>query len=242
MVWCSCWALHTPRLEVADESSVTAAVGEVLAETGGRVGLLINNAGYYLVGPLEETSSAELCAQFETNVLGVHRVTRAVLPAMRQAGRGRIVILGSLSGLVTLPVAGPYHASKWALEALAESWRYELAPLGIGVVLMEPGPYKTLLHDNEVWADASCGPESPYGGLSDAYRREAAKLRRAELPALIDAIERAATVRRPRLRWPVGPNAFSASYLRRLTPDWLYELVVRVVFRQRRGGGSAAHH
>jgi NAD(P)-dependent dehydrogenase (short-subunit alcohol dehydrogenase family) len=236
------WSLHTPRLDVTDEGSVTVAVGELLAETGGRVDLLINNAGYYLFGPLEETSTDELRAQFETNVLGVHRVTRAVLPAMRQAGRGRIVILGSLSGLVTLPVVGPYHASKWALEALAESWRYELAPLGIAVVLIEPGPFKTLLHDNEVRAAASGGPDSPYCGLFDAYRREAAKLRRAELPALIDTIERAATVRRPRLRWPVGPNAFSASCLRRLTPDWLYELVMRVVFRQRRRVGSAAPH
>ena len=80
------------------------------------------------------------------------------------------------------------------------------------------------------------------GPPDQAYRREAAKLSRAELPILIDTIERAATVRRPRLRWPVGPNAFSAAYLRPLTPDWLYELVIRIVFRRRRSGGSVAPH
>lgn len=236
------WAVHTPRLDVSDDASVAAAVAELLAITGGRLDVLINNAGYYLFGPLEETSPDELRAQLETNVIGVHRVTRAVLPAMRRAGKDRIVILGSLSGLVTLPVVGPYHASKWAVEALAESLRYELSPLGIGVALIEPGPFKTLLHDNEVRAAAAGAPDSPYRALFDAYRREAANLPRADLPSLIDTIERAATVRRPRLRWPVGPNAFSASCLRRLTPDWLYELVVRFVFRDRgRRRGAAPH-
>lgn len=227
------WSVHTPRLDVRDDDSVARAMAALLAETGGRLDVLVNNAAYYLFGPLEETSPDELRAQLETNVVGVHRVTRAALPAMRAARRGRIVVLGSLSGLVTLPVVGPYHASKWALEAWAESLRYEVSPLGIEVVLIEPGPFKTALHDNEVLAAAAGRAESPYRDLLEAYRQQARALSRAELPAVIDTIERAATVRRPRLRWPVGPNAFSAAYLRRLTPDWLYELVVRFVFRTR---------
>lgn len=234
------WSLHTPQLDVSDDGSVDRAVSALLAQTGGRLDLLVNNAAYYLFGPLEETSPDELRAQLETNVVGVHRVTRAALPAMRAAGRGRIVILGSLSGLVTLPVVGPYHASKWAIEAWAESLRYELSPLGIQVVLIEPGPFRTALHDNEVLAAAAGGSASPYRGLLEAYRQQAGALARAELPVLIDTIERASTVSRPRLRWPVGPNAFSAAYLRRLTPDWLYELVVRFVFRTRRARGSWA--
>lgn len=227
------WSLHTPRLDVCDDASVTTAVGGLLAQTGGRLDVLINNAAYYQFGPLEETSADELRAQFETNVIGVHRVTRAALPAMRAARRGRIVVLGSLTGLIALPVVGPYHATKWALEAWTECLRYELSRFGIGVVLIEPGPFKTALHDNEVRAAAAGGPESPYADLFAAYRREAHNVRRAELPVLVDTIERAATVRRPRFRWPVGPSSFSAAYLRRLTPDWLYELVVRVVFRAR---------
>jgi NAD(P)-dependent dehydrogenase (short-subunit alcohol dehydrogenase family) len=226
------WSLHTPPLDVRDDASVTAAVEAVLAQTGGRLDLLINNAAYYLFGPLEETSPDELRAQFETNVIGVHRVTRAVLPAMRAAGRGRVIVLGSLTGLIALPVVGPYHATKWALEAWTECLRYELSRFGIGVVLIEPGPFKTALHDNEVLA-AAAGSGSPYADLLQAYRREAHKVRRAELPVLVDTIERAATVQRPRFRWPVGPSSFSASCLRRLTPDWLYELVVRFVFRAR---------
>ena len=128
---------------------------------------------------------------------------------------------------------GPYHASKWAIEALAESLRYEVSRFGIGVALIEPGPFKTALHANERLAVGAGAPASPYAGLLDAYQHQAKQLRRAELPTLVNVIERAATVRRPRLRWPVGPSAFSAAYLRRIVPDFLYELAVRMAFRDR---------
>jgi len=203
------------------------------AETCGRIDLLINNAGYISFGALEETTPDELRAQLETNVIGSHRLARAVLPAMRARGDGRIVFIGSLSGLIALPMLAPYHASKWAIEALAESLRYEVAAFGITVVLIEPGPFQTALHDNELRAAAAGAPDSPYADLLAAYVRESKKIRRAALPSLIDAVERASTVRRPRLRWPVGPSTIQAAYLRRLTPDWLYEFLVRVVFRSR---------
>ncbi len=227
------WSLETPQLDVTDDASVARAIDGILAATSGRIDLLMNNAAFYSFGPLEETTPDELRAQMETNLIGVHRVTRAVLPAMRARGQGRIVVMSSVSGLVAMPAVGAYHASKWAIEAWAEALRYELGPLGIAVVLIEPGPFKTLLHDNEVRAAAAGAPGSPYLGMLTAYKREFKKLRRAELPPLIDLIERAATVRRPRLRWPVGPNAFSGAYLRRICPDRIYELVMRLVFRSR---------
>jgi NAD(P)-dependent dehydrogenase (short-subunit alcohol dehydrogenase family) len=227
------WTLSTPVLDVTDEASVDAAVAALLGETGGRIDLLVNNAGYFSYGALEDVSPDELRAQFETNVIGAHRVTRAVLPAMRARQAGRVVFLGSLSGLVALPMMGSYHASKWALEALVESLRYELLAFGIRVVLIEPGPFETSLHANEVMAAASATPTSPYASLLAAYRKQAAGLHRASLPMLIDTIERAATVARPRLRWPVGPTAFQVVYLRRLVPDWIFERVVRFAFRIR---------
>jgi NAD(P)-dependent dehydrogenase (short-subunit alcohol dehydrogenase family) len=223
----------TPSLDVTDDASVEAAVAELLRETGGRIDLLINNAGYFSYGALEDVRPDELRAQFETNVIGAHRVTRAVLPAMRARQGGRIVFIGSLSGRVALPMMAPYHASKWALEALVESLRYELLAFGIPVVLIEPGPFETALHANEVIATAATAATSPYAELMAAYRKQATGLRRASLPALIDTIERAATVPRPRLRWPVGPTAFQVVYLRRLVPDWIFERVVRFAFRIR---------
>lgn len=227
------WDLHVPALDVTDDGSVARAVGAMLATTGGRIDVLLNNAGYYTYGPLEETTPDELRAQMETNFIGVHRVTRAVLPAMRARRRGRVIVIGSVSGLVVLPAVGPYHASKWAIEAWTETLRYEVSAWGIQVALIEPGPFRTALHDNEVKATAAAASDSPYAGLVAAYEHQAKRVHRAELPALIDVIERAATSARPRLRWPVGPSSFSAAYLRRLVPDRIYELVMRLVFRRR---------
>jgi NAD(P)-dependent dehydrogenase (short-subunit alcohol dehydrogenase family) len=226
------WDLRTPALDVTDDASVAGAVGAILSETGGRIDLLLNNAGYYAFGPLEETTPDELSAQMDTNLIGVHRVTRAVLPAMRARRAGRVIVIGSLSGLLVLPAVGPYHASKWAIEAWTETLRYEVSPWGIRVVLIEPGPFKTALHDNEVKARAHTA-NSPYAGMVAAYERQASQVRRGELPALIDTIERAATARRPRLRWPVGPNAIAVGTLRRIVPDSIYELIMRFAFRTR---------
>jgi NAD(P)-dependent dehydrogenase (short-subunit alcohol dehydrogenase family) len=226
------WRLSTPALDVARDDSVAAAVGALLAETSGQLDVLVNNAGYYAWGPLEETSPDELRAQLETNVVGVHRVTRAVLPAMRARRAGTVVTLGSVSGLVALPVVGPYHASKWALEGMIEAWRLELAPFGVRMALVEPGPFATSLHANELLA-AGNRPDSPYAGLVEAYRRQSASLPRAkDLAPVVDAIERAATARNPRLRWPVGPTSLSAR-LRPFVPDRLYEWIMRLAFRPR---------
>jgi NAD(P)-dependent dehydrogenase (short-subunit alcohol dehydrogenase family) len=228
------WRLTTPALDVTRDDSVAAAVDGALAETGGRLDVLVNNAGYYTLGALEETSPDELRAQLETNVVGVLRVTRAVLPAMRARRDGAIVTLGSISGRVAVPMTGPYHASKWALEGMVESLRLELLPFGIRVVLIEPGPHLSDLHTKELQAAASRRADSPYAALLAAYRRQSARMRRAPLPGLVDVIERAATARRPRLRWLVGPTSFTAGRLRALCPDIVYEWVMRLGFPIRR--------
>lgn len=225
------WRLRTPALNVTDDQSVSAAVDEVLAQTGGRIDVVVNNAGYLAYGPLEETTPAELAAQLDTNVVGTHRVSRAVLPAMRARGRGRLVFIGSISGRVALPMLAAYHASKWALEGMVEALRYEVRPFGVSVVLIEPGPFRTALHDNEREAAAAANPASPYAALLRRYRQKSESMRRSELTPLIDVIERASTVARPRLRWPVGPASFSGAYLRRFAPDGLYELLIRLAFK-----------
>jgi NAD(P)-dependent dehydrogenase (short-subunit alcohol dehydrogenase family) len=224
------WRLTTPALDVTSDESVAAAAAAVLGETGGRLDVLINNAGYYQFGALEETSPAELRAQLETNVVGVQRVTRAVLPAMRVRRAGTIVTIGSVSGRVALPMVGPYHASKWALEGMIEALRLELIPFGVRVALIEPGLYHTALHDNERLA-AGAAADSPYADLLASYRRQNAKLaRQDDLGPLIDVIERAATSENPRLRWPVGPTSVTGGRLRAFLPDRLYEWLMRLAF------------
>jgi NAD(P)-dependent dehydrogenase (short-subunit alcohol dehydrogenase family) len=229
------WQLTTPELDVTSDDSVATAVGEVLRQTDGRLDVLVNNAGYYAYGPLEETSTDELRAQLETNVVGVHRVTRAVLPAMRARISGTIVTIGSLSGRVAVPMVGPYHATKWALEGMIEAWRLELYPFGIRIVLIEPGPFETAFYTNQRRAAAAERADSPYAALLASYLRQAARLGRAkDLTPLVDAIERAATAANPRLRWPVGRTSFSAGRLRPFVPDRLYEWIMRAAFGMRR--------
>jgi NAD(P)-dependent dehydrogenase (short-subunit alcohol dehydrogenase family) len=228
------WALTTPSLDVTSDSSVSMAVHDLLAETGGRLDVLVNNAGYYCVGPIEETTPAELGAQLDTNVLGMLRVTRAVVPAMRAVGRGTVVNVSSTSGVVVVPLAGPYHASKFALEALTEGLRYELRPFGIQVAAVEPGLIATSFHRNEVWAAGARRADSPYAAMTDVYQRLLARMPRGRASDVAAVIVRAATARRPRLRWRVGPTSFAGGVLRRLTPDWLYEALIRLVFHRRR--------
>ena len=166
----------------------------------------------------------------------MHRVTRAVLPAMRARRAGTVVTMGSISGRVAVPMAGPYHASKWALEGMIEAWRLELIPFGIRMALVEPGPYRTELHTNERLAAAAGRPDDDYAEILDeptAGRRRGFP-RAADLTPLVDAIERAATAADPRLRWPVGPTSFSAGRLRAFVPDRLYEWLMRLAFPIRR--------
>jgi NAD(P)-dependent dehydrogenase (short-subunit alcohol dehydrogenase family) len=130
-------------LDVTDDESVRSAVDRIVATTG-RLDVVVNNAGATLIGALEETSTQEARALFETNVIGVHRVTRAATPHLR-AACGHIVIIGSIAGFLAKPGEGFYSASKHALEGYIDVLRLELAPFGVRATLVEPGFVKTNL-------------------------------------------------------------------------------------------------
>src|ERR1700693_3300273 len=131
-------ALESIALDVCSDASVHSAVQTVLGKTGA-IYVLVNNAGVNYTAAVEDLSMEDWRAQFETNVFGVLRVTRAVLPHMRERRSGRILMISSLSGLVTPPTQGAYSSSKHALEGLSNALRLELFPFGIEVVLIEPG-------------------------------------------------------------------------------------------------------
>jgi NAD(P)-dependent dehydrogenase (short-subunit alcohol dehydrogenase family) len=129
-------------LDVTDERQVETAVSTVLKRFG-RLDVLVNNAGYGMVGAVEESAEGEYRPMFETNVFGLIRVTQAVLPQMRRQGSGHIVNVSSIGGLVATPGFGLYNATKFAVEGLSEALVQELKPLGIGVTIVEPGPFRT---------------------------------------------------------------------------------------------------
>ena len=134
-------ALSLP-LDVTKPEHVTTAVEQAIAKFG-RVDVLVNNAGYGTAGAVEEVTEAEFMPMFETNVFGLVRVTQALLPQFRKQKSGNIVNLSSIGGLVGLPGWGFYNASKFAVEGLSEALGAELAPLGIHVTIVEPGPFRT---------------------------------------------------------------------------------------------------
>lgn len=139
-------ALETDSLVVPTDMTEGSDLENLVAKTlehYGRIDGLVNNAGYGQYGPLEMLTEEAIRRQFEVNVIGLLLLTQKVIPTMRAQGQGRIVNISSLAGLVSLPFSGLYHASKFALEGLSDSLRMELAPFGIQVSLVEPGPVKT---------------------------------------------------------------------------------------------------
>ena len=136
--------LRVLELDLTSSESVDAAAAHILAASAAP-DVIINNAGQMYVGITEAFTADELAAQLDVNVVGIHRVNRAFLPAMRQRGTGLIVNLSSVAGRIGIPFFGVYHASKWALEGYSLALRYELASSGVDVVLVEPGPFTTQL-------------------------------------------------------------------------------------------------
>ncbi len=155
------------RLDVTDPESIEAAVRDAVAAFG-RIDVLVNNAGYGLIGPFESMTPEEVRRNIDTNLMGVLNVTRAVLPTMREQRSGRIINVGSVAGQVTLPLYSIYCATKYGVEGFSEALDFELKPLGIRVKIIEPGAIKTdFLGRSLVQPDMS--GEGPY----DAWSREA---------------------------------------------------------------------
>ncbi len=130
-------------MDVTSDESVAAAVAEMNG-----VDVLINNAGYGYGGPVESFTGDEILAQLDLNIVGTARVATAVLPFMREQRDGLIIQVSSVAGIGAFPGFGVYHASKWGLEGMSEGMRYELAPLGIDVVIVQPGPFSTRFLEN----------------------------------------------------------------------------------------------
>jgi NAD(P)-dependent dehydrogenase (short-subunit alcohol dehydrogenase family) len=214
-------------LDVTDAGQITAATHE-LGELVGGAGLagLVNNAGIAIGGPLEYISPDDLRRQLEVNVVGLHAVTRAFLPFIRRA-RGRIVHIGSISGLIASPFTGPYAASKHAVEALTDALRVELAPEGIHVSVIEPGQIRTPIWEkglSQFEAIESRVPEegqARYAGRLRVFRWILERAPRHAKPpgAVADAVLHALAARRPRTRYLIGRDARVRLWLARLLPD-----------------------
>jgi NAD(P)-dependent dehydrogenase (short-subunit alcohol dehydrogenase family) len=214
-------------LDVRDDASVASSVEAVLGQTG-RIDVLVNNAGYSVVGAIEETSASEAQALFDTNVFGVLRMVRAVLPAMRRQGSGTIVNTSSVLGFLPAPFMGLYASSKHALEGLSESLDHEVRGFGIRVVLVEPGFTKTPFGANTIHALQTIAAYA--GTLRQASDRIIARTQDGSGPETVAAEILRAVERSHRMRRPVGFEARLVSRLRRFMPTGPVDRSVRKVF------------
>jgi NAD(P)-dependent dehydrogenase (short-subunit alcohol dehydrogenase family) len=201
-------SLKVLQLDVLSDASISSAVKQVLNQAGS-IDVLVNNAGFEIRGAIEEISDEEARAQFETNVFGLLRVTRAVLPHMRQRGSGRIINVSSVAGIVGVPFGGIYSASKHAVEAISETMYWELSPFGVRVALIEPGAYPTEFSANIQVASAH--ESGPYKKTAEEFRSRVGRLAPGGEPQdpneVAAAIYNAAYDESRKLRYPVGGDA-----------------------------------
>jgi NAD(P)-dependent dehydrogenase (short-subunit alcohol dehydrogenase family) len=218
------------RLDVTDAESIQQAIATTVVEWGA-IDVVVNNAGYALMGAFEACTPEQIERQFATNVFGLMAVTRAVLPHLRERRTGVIVNIASIGGHIALPFYSLYHATKWAVEGFSDALQYELEPFNIRVKLVEPGPIKTDFYDRS--PDIASQPGlTAYDAL---VTNVLPKLNRfgttgASPEAVAQVIYRAATDRSSRLRYPAGGNAGLVIALRKLLPDsWLGAMIRRFI-------------
>jgi NAD(P)-dependent dehydrogenase (short-subunit alcohol dehydrogenase family) len=221
------------ELDITNPAHVAAAAEQVRERTGAAgLNALVNNAGVALGGPLEMLPMEELRQQFEVNFFGHIAMTQALIPALRRA-RGRLILISSIGGRITTPYMSPYHASKYALEAVGDSLRVELARSHIQVALIEPGSIATPIWEKggELIDGVEVPPELEqyYGHVPKAMEKTLKDTAKRGIPPerVAQAIEGALGARRMRARYLVGLDARGMVWLNRLLPDLVLDRVLR---------------
>jgi len=218
------------ELDVTKPSTIKNVIEEI-QKTHFHIDVLINNAGYAIVGFFEDLTPEEIRSQMEVNFFGVQNVCREVIPLMRKHSKGKIINISSVAGQVANPCLGAYSASKWAMEAFSESLYYELSLFGISVVLIEPGYYPTkIFTGNANFAKEFDNPESPYFSFSQRLKNVSqASIRKVsrdpdEVAGLIEDIINKSY---PRLRYVSDLVSLSRMLAQKFLPPWLIASLFR---------------
>jgi NAD(P)-dependent dehydrogenase (short-subunit alcohol dehydrogenase family) len=223
---------HIVKMDVTDEASMTAGVQSILQKEGS-IDILINNAGYGSYGAIEDVPIEEARRQFEVNIFGLARLTQLVLPGMRQNRYGKIVNISSMGGKIYTPFGGWYHATKHALEGFSDCLRFETAPFGIDVIIIEPGgiatPWGVIAAENlkktstnGAYAKAA---NQVADGMAEMYTSD-----RLSPPSLIaDTILKAITARRPKTRYAIGFGARPSIFLRKIVSDRMFDRIASMM-------------
>lgn len=225
---------ESPQIDYADSDSIHAGLAMVLAGTGGTLHAVFNNGAYVIPGAVEDLPRDALRNIFETNLFGVHELTRAVIPVMRAQGHGRIVNCSSVLGLIPMQWRGAYVATKYAMEGLTDVLRLEMRDTAIAVILIEPGPITSKIRANSIphferfidWENSARAEEYHAKLLKRLYEDRGPD--RFELPpdAVTQKLLRAVTADRPRPRYYVTTPTYFAGAIRRVLSTRLLDWVL----------------
>lgn len=214
------------QLDVTSDNSVAACIAEVMSQTGGRIDVLVNNAGTGVLGAVEEVSADEADRLFQVNLFGVMRMTSAVLPSMRKRGTGKIINMSSSGGIASVPFAGIYCSTKHALEAYTAALRHELRPFGVLATAVAPGPVSTPA--GEIAARATTQIDDYAERRRKADQAYTKAIRKGIDPRRVArTIERIIRRRRLRPRYPVGLQSRATGVFRRILLPTPFETAVR---------------
>ncbi len=229
--------LEVLKLDVTDDKSVKDAIKQITDESS-KIDVLVNNAGYGVMGAVEDLSLDDFKSQFETNFFGVIRVTKEVIPIMRKQGNGNIINISSVGGKIGLPLNSAYISSKFALEGLSESMAYELEQFGIDVILIEPGVVKTNFFENVVInnnnTNSTNNKTSPYSQLTQKLFEGFVPLLNSSSSSgssdVAEVIYQAIESNNREVRYPVGKDAVSIIKTRQKLSDkefgkWIKESI-----------------
>ena len=225
----SAHGIRALAMDVTEDQSMQDGMAKIVAEAG-RIDVLVNNAGYGSYGALEDVAIEEARRQFEVNVFGAIRLTQLALPHMRKLRSGTVVNITSMGGKIHTPLGGWYHGTKFALEALSDCLRVEVAPFGIDVVVIEPGGIATEWGEiaaNHLESTPGTGAyQAQAAAVAKSLRSEAYTKRNSPPSVVADAVAKAVTARRPKTRYAVGFGAKPLIAARGLLPDRLFDALI----------------
>ena len=215
--------------DVTRDDSVSAVIEEVLRRSG-RIDLLVNNAGFGLIGGAEESSIEQAKSVFDVNVFGVMRMTNHVLPVMRKQGNGRVINISSVVGFLPAPYYAIYGATKHAIEGYSQTLDHEVRGFGIRVISIEPAFTRTSFENNLVAPDRPLAIyESARRAMIDTSRQQVEK---GDEPGVVaQVVLKAAQAAKPRLRYPAGPAARQLDFMRKLVPERIFNIILRKQFK-----------
>lgn len=219
------------RLDVNDELSIEDAIKEGITRFN-KIDVLVNNAGYGLMGVLEGMSMDQIKKQFDTNVFGLLLVTQKVLPHFRQNKSGTIINISSVAGRVAFPLFSLYHGTKWAVEGISESLQYELMPFNIKVKCVEPGAIKTDFYDRSSDNNLKTTPNEylNFANYMVSKTNQAGNMGKKPI-AVAKVIYKAATDQNFKLRYPVGIDIKFFLFMRKMLPTTLFRKMVQFTLR-----------